>query len=427
MGNKENENKSIDEEMLSVLREKREEYSENSEKFAAVRSFLFRYSSDSSLPDDLKYLFRKCSGQPFQDVIYSTVIYNIPVEEWDSLLHLKRRELLIEKAAELYDLQRKLNKCIGRTFYDSLVKDSALLWHIKDEIVYRFPFIQEDFDCMEKEGFDYPEETFKKYINIYKKSYKPNSDLTSRDTTNFVKKVRNCFLMHKEKGGHFIKDEKTFWLAVTTTRTKSNVTLFTKEMNDSYGRRLFPTKDDLFVFAIAMRLPYEEFKNLVKDAEKDCGDSAQYTYDNTDNLRDALILSVIRDIDGWYEMTAAELQEAELQAASKGSIKKEVIMEKSNYPMEVLFRVDEMLWENLCRSEPEASLEKLLYHSFLLDRGDQLYARKYREWTKEQKAKKKEMEEQSMVFVPETIIDFQTNVRQDLKKARLKAIYKKEV
>ena len=40
MGNKENENKSIDEEMLSVLREKREEYSENSEKFAAVRSFL---------------------------------------------------------------------------------------------------------------------------------------------------------------------------------------------------------------------------------------------------------------------------------------------------------------------------------------------------------------------------------------------------
>ena len=65
MGNKENENKSIDEEMLSVLREKREEYSENSEKFAAVRSFLFRYSSDSSLPDDLKYLFRKCSGQPF--------------------------------------------------------------------------------------------------------------------------------------------------------------------------------------------------------------------------------------------------------------------------------------------------------------------------------------------------------------------------
>ena len=161
MGNKENENKSIDEEMLSVLREKREEYSENS--------------------------------------------------EWDSLLHLKRRELLIEKAAELYDLQRKLNKCIGRTFYDSLVKDSALLWHIKDEIVYRFPFIQEDFDHMGKEGFDYPEETFKKYINIYKKSYNPNVDLSSRDSTNFVKKVRNCFLMHKEKGGHFIKDEKTFW------------------------------------------------------------------------------------------------------------------------------------------------------------------------------------------------------------------------
>lgn len=100
------------------------------------------------------------------------------------------------------------------------------------------------------------------------------------------------------------------------------------------------------------------------------------------------------------------------------------LMEKSNYPMEVLFRVDEMLWENLCRSEPEASLEKLLYHSFLLDRGDQLYARKYREWIKEQKARKKEMEEKSMEFVPETIIDFQTKVRQDLKKARRKAIYK---
>ena len=429
MGNNENENKSKGEEMLSALMKKREEYSKNSEKFAAVRSFLFRYSRDSSLPDDLKYLFRKCSGQPFQDVIYSTLIYDIPAEEWDSLSYPKRRELLIEKSAELYYLQRKLNKCIGRTFYDSLVKDSALLWHIKDEIVYRFPFMEKDFDCMEKEGFDYPEETFEKYINIYKESYKPNSDFTSRDTTNFVKKVRNCFLMHKEKGGHFIKDEKTFWLAVTTTRTKSNVTLFTKEMNDSYGRRLFPTKDDLFVFAIAMRLPYEEFKNLVKDAEKDCGDSARYTYDNTDNLRDALILSVIRDIDGWYEMTAAELHAAELQeaephAASKVSIDKKVIMEKSNYPMEVLFRVDEMLWENLCRSEPEASLEKLLYHSFLLDRGDQLYARKYREWIKEQKARKKEMEEKCKEFVPETIIDFQTKVRQDLKKARRKAIYK---
>lgn len=422
MDNKENENKSIDEEILNTLREKREEYSKNSEKFAAVRSFLFRYSSDSSLPDDLKYLFRKCSGQPFQDVIYSTVIYEIPAEEWGSFSDSKRRKLLTLKGAELYDLQRKLNKCIGRTFFDSLVKDSALLWHIKDEIVYRFPFMKEDFDRMEREGFDYPEETFKRYINIYKKSYEVNADFTSRDTSNFVNEVRSCFLMHKKEGGHFIKDEKTFWLAVTTTRTKSSVTLFTKEMYDSYGRRLFPTKDDLFVFAIAMRLPYEEFDKLVKYAVMDCGDSARYAY-NTANLRDALILSVIRDIDGWYEMTAAELQ-AELQAVSKVSIDKEAIKEKSNYPMEVLFRVDEMLWENLCRSEPEASLEKLLYHSFLLDRGDQLYARKYREWMEEQKAKKKEMEEQCMVFVPETIIDFQTNVRQDLKMARLKAIYK---
>ena len=32
------------------------------------------------LSDDLKYLFTACKGQPIQDVLYNTDIYELPVE-----------------------------------------------------------------------------------------------------------------------------------------------------------------------------------------------------------------------------------------------------------------------------------------------------------------------------------------------------------
>ena len=70
----------VDEEMLKTVEEKRREYRKASERFEAVTSFLSRYSSgDSALNDDLKYLFRVCGGQPIQDVIYSTLIYEIDI------------------------------------------------------------------------------------------------------------------------------------------------------------------------------------------------------------------------------------------------------------------------------------------------------------------------------------------------------------
>ena len=80
------EKRLVDEEMLKTVEEKRREYRKASERFEAVTSFLSRYSSgDSALNDDLKYLFRVCGGQPIQDVIYSTLIYEIDIRDWASL------------------------------------------------------------------------------------------------------------------------------------------------------------------------------------------------------------------------------------------------------------------------------------------------------------------------------------------------------
>ena len=157
----------VDEEMLKTVEEKRREYRKASERFEAVTSFLSRYSSgDSALNDDLKYLFRVCGGQPIQDVIYSTLIYEIDIRDWESLSPEDRDELLMNKGAELYHYQRKLNKCIGRTFYVSSIKDSTLLWHIKDEIVYRFPFMKADFDYTDlSEGtYQFKKSWKKKYL-----------------------------------------------------------------------------------------------------------------------------------------------------------------------------------------------------------------------------------------------------------------------
>lgn len=403
---------------LESLKKKHKEYNRNSEQFGAVLSFLYQYSSgDMKLNDDLKYLFRMCGGQPIQDILYNTLIYDIHAEKWDQYSDLERFEILINKAAELYYYQRKLNQCIGRTFYVSYIMDKTLLWHIKNEISNRLDFTKEAFELMENEGFDYFENTFSRYRDIYLENYELDHENKPNDTKKFEKEVQKYYRSNKEKRNRFIRDDKTFWLAVTTTRIKSQVTLFTKEMQDIYGRRLYPTKDDLFVFAIAMQLSYDDFVNLVNCAVSDYGDSARYAY-NTANLRDALILSVIRNIDEWYETTSQILEETakkENRVAPKEN--------NSRFPMEVLFRVDKMLWDNLCSHETGSSLEKLLYHSFLIDRGDRLYARKYREWEAAQKKRKKENEEQNTEFIPETIIDFQTGVKEELQKARLKAKY----
>lgn len=403
---------------LESLKENRRKYNRNSEQFGAVLSFLYQYSSgDVKLNDDLKYLFRMCEGNPIQDILYNTLIYDIQAEKWDQCSNSERFEMLINKAAELYYYQRKLNQCIGRTFYVSYVMDKTLLQHIKEEITSRFRFMEDGFKLMEEKGFDYLENAFLRYKSIYNVNYKLDHENGPNDTNKFVEEVKKHYHKHKTEKNHFIRDDKTFWIAVTTTRTKSEVTLFTKKMYDRYGRRLYPTKDDLFVFAIAMRLSYDDFENLVNCAVSDCGDSVRYAY-NTANLRDALILSVIRNIDEWYKTTFQILSETKKKENMEAPNEN-----KSSYPMEVLFRVDKMLWDNLCSYETGSSLEKLLYHSFLLDRGDQLYARKYREWEAAQKKKKKENEEENTDFIPETIIDFQSSVKEELQNARLKAMY----
>lgn len=397
----------VDEEMLKTVEEKRREYRKASERFEAVTSFLSRYSSgDSALNDDLKYLFRVCGGQPIQDVIYSTLIYEIDIRDWERLSPEDRDELLMNKGAELYHYQRKLNKCIGRTFYVSSIKDSTLLWHIKDEIVYRFPFMKADFDRMEeKGGIDcFPDGTFNKYENIYLVNYESDPYTNFEDSSHLIHEMQKHFREHRIKNDHYIRDEKTFWLAVTHKRTKGPSTLITKQMFDSYGRRLYPTKDDLFVFAIAVRLSYVEFTKLVECAVEDCGDSARYAY-NTANIRDALILSVIRDINGWYRQAMDE----EIRV-SKDRLTPAAVRRKSYLPSEVLFRVDKLLWENLCRGEggTRPPLERLLYHSFLLDRGDRLYAEEYRRWAGQKGAG--------------TIIDFQNEVKAKMREARMNTI-----
>ena len=131
-------------------------------------------------------------------------------------------------------------------------------------------------------------------------------------------------------------------------------------MFDSYGRRLYPTKDDLFVFALAVRLSYVEFTKLVECAVEDCGDSARYAY-NTANIRDALILSVIRDINGWYRQAMDE----EIRV-SKDRMTPAAVRRKSYLPSEVLFRVDKPSKYVLNRRKSiSASIGRLAYPEYV--------------------------------------------------------------
>lgn len=389
----------IDKEALENIRKT---HGRHTQRFEAVLSFVYKYShSDFQLDDDLKYLFLRCNGQPMQNELYDTVIYEIQVENWSNFSTLEKHEKLVLVGAELYYLQRKLNKCIGRTFYSSSKRDDVLINHIRNEIVQRFSFLQEDLNGIE----DYPKAVFSKYYDLYSGNISNKSVSNYGDTSLLIDEIREIFSNRKNNGekGIFIVDQKTFWLAVTDKRSRSPVSLFTNKMNDDYGRRLYPTKDDLYVFAIALKLHYEEFKKLIEKASEDCGDYTRYSI-NTGNIRDALIVSVIRDIDGWYKQT-------KLECESSG--------EKVHYrdlAMEVLFRVDQILWQNLCTGKKTSQLENLLYHSFLVERNDTLYTKSYKDWSK------KNLENFNK---KENIIDFQKSVKIKMKEERKKELNKK--
>lgn len=394
----------MDHAFMEKLENERNTYGRNTSRFEAVMVFLHRYkNSETPLSEDQKFLFRECGGHPLQDVIYSTIIYDLPVERWESFSEQKRYERLYNCGAELYHYQRMLNICIGRTYYDSRAKDTTLLWHIKDEIVSRFDFIKGDFKAMEKSGINWTDEAFGRYTGYYLKNYALDTGLRGAGGEQFVMAVQWYFQRHKSGDDHFIKDDKSFWLSLTGKRTKSNVTLFTKVMRDAYGRRLYPTKDDLFVFAIAVRLYEEEFRDLIGKARQDCGDPNRYEYNRT-NIRDALLLSVISNIDEWYKSTAAALSDCEDYFPRK------TIDEKSIYfAMELFFRIDKMLWDNLYHHGEVPPADQLLFHNFLLDRGDQLYSRRFKEWLEEH-------------HDHSTIIEFQESVKKDLRDARKKEI-----
>ena len=391
-------------EWIKKVNKKREEFGRNSERYEAGMGFLLRYKSqDTPLSDDLKYLFTACKGQPIQDVLYNTGIYELPVENWTALSRQERYDLLFKCGAELYHYQRMLNKCIGRTYYNSAVKDTALLEHIQEEICVRFPFMEaEDFRRMQEDRIDYTESTFSLYKRIYLDSYDLEKGYQNSPTDLFVNGVQWHFQIHKQREDHFIKDEKSFWLSLTGKRTKGKGTLFTQTMRDSYGRRLYPTKDDLFVFAIAVGLSYEEFQELMQKAVRDCGDPMRYAYNKT-SVRDALVLSVIRDIGGWYERTIEDLRCSGEYSSGK------VVNQKSIYfSMEVLFRVDKMLWTNLYHRGQTPPVESLLYHNFLLDRKDLLYSGRYKEWCADHDF--------------DQIIEFQESVKKDLREERKKEL-----
>lgn len=238
-----------------------------------------------------------------------------------------------------------------------MAKDPILINHIMNEILYRFPFMKDVFAEMEKQGYDFPEKVFSKYMTLYQQNYTSEPIMEYGETYNFFKTVGKIFKSHKKNKDHFIQGENSFWFAVTDKRSKGPTSNFIGKMEDDFGRRLYPTKDDIYIFSLATRLSYDEFLNLIKDAKLDCGDPTRYAF-NTGNLRDALILSVIKDIDMWYDHIARKTETTPLDL---------------HFVMELLLDVDKLLWENLCKGKETAHLENLLYHSFLIDRGGNAY------------------------------------------------------
>lgn len=317
------------------LKEKREQYPRDN-GFEMV--FKWLKNGKAVKEEDRNIICNVFKGEPFQGFLYNTIIWNMPDTEY---------ETIIQTAAELYDLQRSLNKKIGRTCYEKIVKDGTLMEHVYNEIVQRFGKVCEYNDKFED---DVMEIYLKKYVMTTKEAKTPEELHKAcidflllhpyADTEELLKFMENITPL-KETAAEEVKYMEYFMECLKRNEPKNNPknsnicrpyqyrTLLEMHSGDWSEGKLPKEKDVLYILCIGLAFSNSDFQILRAALAREYKDSARFA-DNTFSYRDEKIQSVLRDIDTWYENVRLKYKNLLIEMV----------------PQKVLLEVDKMLLEN---------------------------------------------------------------------------------
>lgn len=329
--------KGVDDMNREYTKEQRKLYPRD-EKYAEVCRWI---TGSAVLTEDMKNLFCDVfKGEPFQGLLYNTVIWNMDNLEYDTV---------VRTAGELYHFQRSLNKKIGRTCYDKIVKDEALIRHIYNEMAERFGSIRQ---------YEYTVDFENAVMNIYlqeyakvakvaktpEELYKACSDYKMSHPTASAEELMK-FMSELTPGSEGeikeVQYKEYFEECIRKNNPENNpknssicrpyhYTRFLELHSGSWGEdRLPKEKDELYILCIGLSLSITNFRNLRAALEREYRDSARFA-DNNLSYRDEKIQSVIRDIDTWYEKARAKYPKETTDTL----------------PQKVLMEVDIMLKEN---------------------------------------------------------------------------------
>lgn len=318
--------------------ELREKYSRQSIRFIKACEFVMR---KASLPEEVKEIMMTFEGSPIQGLFYNTVIFNMPDTSYKSI---------VAAGAELYHLQRELNRRIGRTLNGKSIIDKTLIGHIYNEMVYRIPTVQEiPLDAR------LAEDIFKQYLSndaLHKKQIETAADLKEALLIGFGNKdvIRreelHQFLSESIKPDEKRDDSCSFFEFFRKCEEKNsevygdkrkssicNKNTFIDQTQISFSgwfdKRLPRDLDELFIVCISMGITYSDFSVLRELAAKESRNSVKYA-SNIYTDRDEKIECYIRDIDSMYKK-----YENEYITYRPGKILEEIdrILEINNYPL----------------------------------------------------------------------------------------------
>lgn len=320
------------------IEELREKYSRQDIRFITAYEFVTR---KTSLPEEVKEIMMVFEGTPIQGLFYDTVIFNMPDAKYESI---------VAAGAELYHLQRELNRRIGRTLNGKNIIDKVLIGHIYNEMIYRISDIKRT-----PLNTDLENDIFKQFLSndaLHKKQIETAADLKAALLVGFgnrdvIKKEElHQFLTESIKPdeksdnsgsfSEFFKKCEEKNSEVYGDKRKSSIcnkNTFVDQTQISFSgwfdKRLPRDLDELFIVCIAMGIAYSEFSILRELAAKESRNSVKYA-SNIYTDRDEKIECYIRDIDSMYKN-----YEHEYITYRPGIILKEIdrILEANHFPL----------------------------------------------------------------------------------------------
>ena len=287
----------------------KKKYSRQSDRFKKAREFVLR---KTTLPEEVKEIMMIFEGSPIQGLFYNTVIFNMADTTY---------ETIVSTGAELYHLQRELNRRIGRTLNGKDKIDRTLIGHIYNEMVYRFPDIQDIALDTNLEN-----DIFKRFLSndaLHKKEITSATDLKTALLIGFgnkdiiTKEELAQFLSESVKPANTNDSDRSFYdyfkkceernSEIYGNKRKSsicnkNTFVVQTEISFSgwYDKKLPRDLDELFIVCISMGISYSDFSILRELAAREGKNSVKYA-SNIYTDRDEKIECYIRDIDAIYQ------------------------------------------------------------------------------------------------------------------------------